>query len=45
MEGIKSVMDLLTPKGATQVGSALEALAQTPIGERVLSAIRPNGAA
>jgi flotillin len=45
MDGIKSVMDLMTPKGATQLGAALESLAQTPIGERVAEMLRPNGQA
>lgn len=35
MEGVKSVMDLMTPKGATQLGASLEALANTDIGKRI----------
>ena len=43
MDGVKSVMDLMTPKGATQLGAALEALAQTPVGEQISKILRPNG--
>lgn len=45
MDGIKSVMDLMTPKGATQLGAALESLANTPLGEKVASLVRGNGLA
>lgn len=43
MEGMKSVMDVMTPKGATQIGAALEAFTNTPIGEKIASLLRPNG--
>ncbi len=36
-EGVKSVMDLLSSKGGTALGSMVEAMAQTPMGEAVLS--------
>ena len=45
MDGVKSVMDLMTPKGATQLGASLEALAQTPLGERVAAYFQKNGVA
>jgi len=45
IEGVKSAMDLFTPKGGLQVGAALEAFGNTEVGERVLAAVaRPNGA-
>lgn len=44
MEGMKSAMDLMTPKGATQLGAALEAFGQTPIGEKIGALLRTNGA-
>jgi flotillin len=43
MDGIKSVMDLMTPKGATQIGAALESFANTPLGEQIVSRISGNG--
>lgn len=42
--GVTSVMDLLTPKGGTQIGGMLEALAQTPAGEAVVKALNGKGA-
>lgn len=43
VEGVKTVMDLFTPKGGTQVGAALEALRNTPAGRAVVDALT-NGA-
>jgi len=43
MDGVKSVMDLMTPKGATQLGAALEAFGNTSIGEQLSSLIRRVG--
>ncbi|MCS6894236.1 MAG: SPFH domain-containing protein [Deltaproteobacteria bacterium] len=35
--GLKSVMDLFTSKGGTELASAIEAFAQTPLGNEILS--------
>lgn len=40
--GVSSVMDLLTPKGGTQLGAFVEAFKQTPTGEQILSLVQPN---
>ena len=37
--GVKNVMDLFTPKGGTAVGGALEALANTDIGKKIVDKI------
>lgn len=37
VEGVKNVMDLFTSKGGTQLGSALEALAQTDVGKSMMA--------
>lgn len=45
-EGISSVMDMFTSKGGANLGSALEAFAQTPMGEQLLKTFgmnRPTG--
>lgn len=42
VEGVKSVMDLFTSKGGTQIGAMMEAVAQTPVGASVLGAFK-NG--
>lgn len=42
-EGIKSVLDIMTPKGATQLGAALEAFGNTDMGKTVLAKL--NGSA
>lgn len=39
MEGVKSVMDLFTSKGGTNIGAALEAFVQTPTGAALLKQI------
>jgi flotillin len=47
-EGIKTVMDLFTSKGGTQIGGALEALSNTDVGKSVIAAVTrstTNGAA
>jgi flotillin len=36
-DGFGSVLDVLTPKGGTSIGGALEALAQTPVGKAVVA--------
>lgn len=38
-EGMKGVMDLFTSKGGTNIGSMIEAMAQTPMGAALLSKI------
>jgi flotillin len=43
VEGVKTVMELLTSKGGVQLGAALEALKQTDAGAAVLNAIKSNG--
>lgn len=46
-EGLKSVMDLVTPKGGLQLGASLEAFANTDIGKQIVSAVKDkvgNGA-
>lgn len=45
VEGAQSVMDLISSKGGTNIAAAFEALAQSPIGEKLLSGIgaSPNG--
>jgi flotillin len=43
IEGVKTVMELLTSKGGVQLGSALEALKQSDAGAALLNAIKPNG--
>lgn len=45
VEGVKNVMDLFTSKGGTQVGAALEALAQTPVGAAFVKKLNGNGEA
>jgi len=41
--GVKNVMDLFSTKGGTAVGGALEALANTPIGQKFVEKItKPN---
>lgn len=37
--GVKNVMDLFSAKGGTALGSMVEALAQTPEGEKLLSSV------
>lgn len=44
VEGIKSVMDLLTPKGGTQLGAMVEAFAGTEAGQAVMTKLGVNGA-
>lgn len=39
VEGVKSVMDLFTSKGGTQVGAMLEALRQTPAGAQIINTL------
>ena len=41
--GVKSVMDLFSAKGGTAVGSALEALSNTPVGKTILDKFVPSG--
>lgn len=46
--GASKVMELFTPKGGTQIGAALEALAQTEVGAAIVSRLtgeapKPNG--
>ncbi len=43
VEGVKTVMELLTSKGGAQLGAALEALKQTEAGAALLGAIKSNG--
>lgn len=43
MEGVKSVMDLLTPQGATKIGAALEAASQLPIMNEIIGKLGANG--
>lgn len=43
VEGVKSVMDLLTPKGGTQIGAMLEALKNTDVGKAVIERVTGNG--
>ena len=38
-EGMTSVMDILSSKGGTEIGSMIEALAQTPFGESLLASL------
>ena len=45
VEGMKTVMDLFTPKGGTALGAMLEAVAQTEQGKKILDKIAPNGTA
>lgn len=48
VEGVSNVMGLFTPKGGTQIGAALEALAQTDVGKSVVAHLtggKGNGAA
>lgn len=46
VEGMKSVMDLFTPKGGTAIGAMLEGVAQTEQGKQLLNKLSPkNGAA
>jgi flotillin len=40
--GMKSLMDIFTPKGGTTLGAAVEAFAQTPTGEALLSKVLPE---
>lgn len=44
-EGLSSVMDIFTPKGAVQLGAALEAIASTPTGRAITDklGIKNNG--
>lgn len=42
--GMKSVMDLFTPKGGTSIGAMLEAVAQTDIGEKILNKVAKKDA-
>jgi flotillin len=44
-EGMKSVMDAMTPAGAAKIGAALETLGNMPAVQQLLGAIKPNGAA
>lgn len=39
VSGVSNVMQLFTPKGGTQIGGMVEALAQTPVGKQVLNAL------
>lgn len=39
VEGVKNVMDLLTPKGGTQIGAMLEAFKNTDVGKAVVNAV------
>lgn len=39
--GVENVMELLTTKGGTQLGGAIEALAQTPTGKAILKKVMP----
>lgn len=41
--GVKGVMDLFSSKGGTAIGSALEALKQTPAGREVMERLVGNG--
>lgn len=47
VEGVKSVMELFTPKGGTQLGAALEALQATDTGAAIVSHLtgKANGSA
>lgn len=38
-DGVKSAMEILTPKGGTQIGGMLEALKNTEVGERLIAAV------
>lgn len=42
VDGITNVMDLFTSKGGTQIGGMLEALKNSPVGEKVINALTPN---
>jgi flotillin len=39
VEGVKTVMDMFTPKGGLQIGAALEALKNTDVGKAVIDAV------
>lgn len=39
VDGVKTAMDLLSPKGGTQLGTALEAFKNTDVGEQVINAV------
>lgn len=39
VDGVKSVMEMFTPKGGLQLGAMVEALKQTPTGEAIVSAL------
>ena len=41
--GVKSAMELLTPKGGTQLGAMVEAFAQTPVGSAIAKKLGTNG--
>lgn len=41
-EGVKNVMDLFSSKGGTELGAMAEALAQTPMGKRIVSSLVGN---
>lgn len=40
IDGVTNVMDLFTSKGGTQIGAALEALAQTPTGMAIVKKLK-----
>lgn len=42
VDGVKSVMDLLTPKGGTQLGAMVEAFKQTDVGAAIIDRIAPS---
>lgn len=44
VDGVDSVMGLLTPKGGTQIGAMLEAFKNTDVGKAVVKAVTNGGA-
>jgi flotillin len=45
IDGVKSAMELLTPKGGMQIGAALEAFKNTDVGKAVVEALVNGGGA
>jgi flotillin len=44
VEGVKNAMEIFSAKGGTQIGSMLEALVQTPTGEKIIDSFsKGNG--
>lgn len=43
-DGVKGVMDILTPQGGMRVGAMLDAISNTEVGKRITDALAGNGA-